>query len=81
MTTPTTRLATTDSTTVRSRNSDIGTTGSVARSSTNTAATSAARPSPASVSDTVEPQANCEPASEIQISSAETPPEISAAPR
>ena len=46
MTTPTTRLASTASTTVRSRNSDIGTIGSGARSSTTTAATSAATPEP-----------------------------------
>ena len=74
-------LPSTDSTTVRLRNSSIGTTGSGTRSSTTTAATSAATPRPASVSDVAEPQANCEPASEIQISSVDTPPAIRAAPR
>ena len=74
-------LPSTERTTVRLRNSSIGTTGSGTRSSTITAATSAAIPRPARVSEVAEPHANCAPASEIQISSVDTPPAISAAPR
>ena len=62
-------LPSTASTTVRLRNRSIGTTGSGTRSSTITAATSAAIPRAPSVSEVAEPHANCEPASEIQMSS------------
>ncbi len=77
---PTATLAITASTTVRSANSRSGMIGSRTRRSTSTAASRS--PAPASTSAAVchEAHAYCWPASETQISRAETPAAISVAP-
>jgi hypothetical protein len=81
ITTPATMLPSTDISTVRSRNSHIGTTGSGTLVSTRTATANASTPSPTMTPDVADSQSNCLPASEIQTSRVETPPTISVAPQ
>ena len=66
---------------VRSRKSRIGMIGSFTESSVTTAATSSATPRPTIQAVVPDAQPKCEPARDTQISSTETPPAMSAAPR
>ena len=66
---------------VRSRNSASGMIGSGARSSTTTAATSRNTPSATIQVVVTEAQPKACPASDTQMSSVETPPAMSTAPR
>src|SRR5690606_31497359 len=74
--TPTSRLATVVSVTVRLRKIDSGITGSGAPDSTNTAAPSSTTPAPVRAAVCQEPQSTSLPASDTQMSSALTPATI-----